>query len=79
MRHFGWWQTRLRRKKFIVTPMAAAMFTMTATEVRGVYVAHLTFTRSGNWGVELVARQPDGLSETARLTVVFVKRQLRRR
>ena len=41
-----------------------------ATEVRGVYVAHLTFTRSGKWGVELVARQPDGSSETARLTVV---------
>ena len=40
------------------------------TEVRGVYVAHLTFTRSGKWGVELVARQPDGSSETARLTVV---------
>ena len=41
-----------------------------ATEVRGVYVAHLTFTRSGKCGVELVARQPDGSSETARLTVV---------
>ena len=37
--------------------------------VRGVYVAHLTFTRPGNWGIELVARQPDGLSETTRLTV----------
>ena len=41
-----------------------------ATEVRGVYVTQLTFTRSGKWGVELVARQPDGSSETARLTVV---------
>jgi hypothetical protein len=41
-----------------------------ATEVRGVYVAQLTFTRSGKWGVELVARQSDGSSETARLTVV---------
>jgi hypothetical protein len=41
-----------------------------ATEVRGVYVAQLTFTRAGKWGVELVARQPDGSSETARLTVV---------
>jgi hypothetical protein len=41
-----------------------------ATEVRGVYVAQLAFTRPGNWGVELVARQPDGLSETARLTIL---------
>ena len=41
-----------------------------ATDVRGVYVAQLTFMRSGKWGVELVARQPDGSSETARLTVV---------
>ena len=41
-----------------------------STEVRGVYVAHLSFTRPGNWGVELVARQADGSSETARLTVV---------
>ena len=41
-----------------------------STEVRGVYVAHLNFTRPGNWGVELVARQADGSSETARLTVV---------
>jgi hypothetical protein len=41
-----------------------------AAEVRGVYVAQLAFTRSGKWGVELVARQPDGSSETARLTVV---------
>ena len=41
-----------------------------ATEVRGVYVTHLTFTRSGKWGVELVARQPDGSSETARLMVL---------
>ena len=30
MRHFGRWQTRLRGKMFIVTPMVAAMFT-TAT------------------------------------------------
>jgi hypothetical protein len=40
------------------------------TEVRGVYVAQLAFTRPGNWGVELVARRPDGLSETARLTII---------
>ncbi len=41
-----------------------------ATEVRGVYVTQLTFTRSGKWGVELVARQPNGSSETARLMVL---------
>jgi hypothetical protein len=41
-----------------------------ATEVRGIYVTRLTFSRPGNWGVELVARQPDGLSETARLTIM---------
>jgi hypothetical protein len=41
-----------------------------ATGVRGVYVAQLTFTRSGKWGIELLARHPDGSSETARLTVV---------
>ena len=38
--------------------------------VRGVYVADLTFVRPGRWGVELMARQPDGSSETARLTVI---------
>jgi hypothetical protein len=38
--------------------------------VRGIYVAHLAFMQPGHWGVELVARQPDGLSETARLTIL---------
>ena len=41
-----------------------------ATEVRGLYIANLTFPRPGNWGVELVTRQADGSSETARLTVI---------
>lgn len=41
-----------------------------ATEVRGLYITNLTFPRPGNWGVELVTRQADGSSETARLTVI---------
>jgi len=41
-----------------------------ATEVRGLYIANLTFPRPGNWGVELVTRQADGSSETARLTII---------
>ena len=41
-----------------------------SSEVRGVYVAQLTFGRAGEWGVELIARQPDGSPETARLMVV---------
>ncbi len=63
MRLFGRWQTRFREKQFIVTPMAAATFTMKLPK-------YGAFTWPGNWGVELVARQPDGLSETARLTVI---------
>ena len=41
-----------------------------ANDVRGVYVAQLGFSRSGAWGIEIVARQDNGLSEIARLTVV---------
>ncbi len=41
-----------------------------ATEIRGLYVAHVNFPRAGNWGVELVTRQADGSSETARLTLI---------
>ena len=39
-----------------------------ANDVRGVYVAQLGFSRSGAWGIEIVARQDNGLSEIARLT-----------
>jgi hypothetical protein len=39
------------------------------SEVRGLYVTRLTFTRPGPWGIELQARDDNGSSATARLTV----------
>ena len=41
-----------------------------ANDVRGVYVARLGFSRLGAWGIEIIARQDNGLPEIARLTVV---------
>jgi hypothetical protein len=39
------------------------------TEVRGIYVAQVTFERTGPWGLEVLVRQGDGPVETARCTV----------
>ena len=44
-----------------------------ATDVQGIHVAHVTFPRSGPWGLEVVAQHRDGLSEIARLSVVAVE------
>ncbi len=41
----------------------------TATDVNGIYVAHLPLDRPGPWGLEILARQGDGPVETARLSV----------
>jgi hypothetical protein len=40
------------------------------TAVRGIYVAQLAFPHPGDWGIEIIMRQPDASSETARLTVI---------
>jgi len=39
------------------------------TDVQGVFVAHVRFTRPGPWGVEILARQGDDPIDAARLTV----------
>ncbi len=41
----------------------------TATDVQGIYVAHVPLDRPGPWGVEILARQGDGPVEMARLRV----------
>jgi len=47
----------------------------TATDVRGIHVARVTFPRAGPWGLEVVAQHGDGHPETeiARLTVVALE------
>ena len=40
-----------------------------ATDVRGIYVAQLTFAWPGPWGLEVRVRQSNGATEVARLTV----------
>jgi hypothetical protein len=40
-----------------------------ATDVRGLYVAQLTFERPGDWGLEIVAQQNDRPVDSARLSV----------
>jgi len=40
-----------------------------ATDVQGIYVAQVTFPRSGAWGLEILAQPGDGTVESARLSV----------
>ena len=40
-----------------------------ATDVLGIYVAHVRFARPGPWGVEVLARQGDDPAEASRFTV----------
>ena len=40
-----------------------------ATDVQGIYVAHVTFQRSGTWGLEVLAQSGSGAVESARLSV----------
>jgi hypothetical protein len=40
-----------------------------ATDVRGIYVAQLSFAWPGTWGLEVLARQGNGATEGLRLTV----------
>jgi len=42
--------------------------------VEGLYVAHVDFARSGNWGIELLIGQPDGSPKTARFAVTVLDR-----
>jgi len=39
-----------------------------ATDVRGIYVTHVVFERSGTWGLEVLAKQGDGPVEVSRFT-----------
>ena len=39
------------------------------SDVRGLYVAYINFPRAGEWGVQIAARQRNGVSETASFTV----------
>ena len=39
------------------------------TDVRGIYVAQVTFDRPGAWGVEVLARRDDGPAEATRFSV----------
>lgn len=40
-----------------------------ATDVQGIYVAQVTFSRSGTWGLEVLAQSVNGTVESARLSV----------
>ncbi len=40
-----------------------------ATDVQGIYVAEVTFPRSGTWGVEVLAQSGSGPVESARLSL----------
>jgi len=40
-----------------------------ATDVQGIYVAQVTFPRSGTWGLEILAQLGDGTVESAQLSV----------
>jgi hypothetical protein len=43
------------------------------TDVQGVYAAQVTFPRPGPWGLEVLARGADGVTESARLRVVVLE------
>jgi hypothetical protein len=45
-----------------------------ATDVRGIYVAHLTLERPGPWGLEIVVHEADGPVEASRLSVTALAR-----
>jgi hypothetical protein len=42
------------------------------TDVRGLYIAQVTFERPGPWGLEVLARQGDGPVEAVRLTIIVL-------
>ena len=44
----------------------------TDSDVRGIYVAQITFNRSGVWGIELLARPRNTAAETLRLSVTVL-------
>jgi Thioredoxin-like domain len=46
----------------------------TATDVHGIYVAHLTLERPGPWGLEIVVHEAQGSAEAARLSVTALAR-----
>jgi hypothetical protein len=42
------------------------------SSVRGLYVAQISFTRAGTWGIEILAYQKDGSHEVARTAVTVL-------
>src|ERR1051325_1911630 len=44
----------------------------TDSDVRGIYVAQITFNRSGVWGIELLARPRNTAAETLRFSVTVL-------
>src|SRR5262249_50669715 len=45
-----------------------------ATDVRGIYVAHLTLPRAGAWGLEIAVEHAPGVIEATRLRVAALPR-----
>ena len=43
------------------------------TDVHGLYVTQVSFSRPGPWGMEVLVRQQDGMAETVRFTVTVLE------
>src|SRR5438128_10055484 len=56
-------------KRIHIHPDGARHVHGDATDVKGIYVAHVTFQRSGTWGLEVLAQSGSGAVESARLSV----------
>src|SRR5437870_3784167 len=56
-------------KRIHIHPDGARHVHGDATDVQGIYVAHVTFQRSGTWGLEILAQSGSGAVESARLSV----------
>jgi len=56
-------------KRIHIHPDGARHVHGDATDVQGIYVAQVTLSRAGVWGLEIVARSGDGPAEAARLSV----------
>jgi len=56
-------------KRIHIHPDGARHVHGDATDVQGIYVAQVTFPRSGTWGLEVLAQSGSGAVESARLSV----------
>ena len=56
-------------KRIHIHPDGARHVHGDATDVQGIYVAHVTFQRTGTWGLEILAQSGSGAVESARLSV----------